>query len=283
MKKLFCLLFVCFSILSAETMKIGTWNIRAQNAEDNHKGNGYLQRLPKIINMVKFFDYDIIGFQEDYIVQMEILIRGLDEYNHFGIANKDLDKQGTFNSIFFKKEKFSLIDKGIFWFAENDTYPNLGWDAKYIHSCTWVHLQTVSNQHDLFIFNLHGDYASKTAQKETSKLLIKKEESINPNKYPAIFLGDFNLNQSNEAYHIIQNSKMTDAARIASIKMIENGSFNNFNIDKYDSLKIDHVFVSPGIRVSRYGILTESYWHKSIRLQPSDHYPIMTEIELADP
>ena len=57
---------------------------------------------------------------------------------------------------------------------------------------------------------------------------------------------------------------------------INNGSFNSFQPNNLSKEIIDHIFVSKHFRVTRYGILTDTYHGK----YPSDHYPVLTALVL---
>jgi endonuclease/exonuclease/phosphatase family metal-dependent hydrolase len=61
---------------------------------------------------------------------------------------------------------------------------------------------------------------------------------------------------------------LQDCFDLSPIKMLHNGTFNSFNISSITDRRIDHIFVTSGIDVKRYGILTDSYNGKF----PSDHF-----------
>lgn len=63
------------------------------------------------------------------------------------------------------------------------------------------------------------------------------------------------------------------------IHYAQTGTFNAFNPNQHFDSRIDHIFVSSGFDVIRYGTLTDSYRDAtSIRL-PSDHFPVKAEIK----
>ena len=44
--------------------KVGSYNVRYDNAADREKGNGWPNRLPVVTSLIEFIDYDIFGCQE---------------------------------------------------------------------------------------------------------------------------------------------------------------------------------------------------------------------------
>ena len=66
-----------------------------------------------------------------------------------------------------------------------------------------------------------------------------------------------------------------------------NGTENWFDPDIRNFRRIDHLFVSPGFRVLRYGILTDTYRSEEssdgeLRYRartPSDHFPVLVQLE----
>ena len=89
--------------------------------------------------------------------------------------------------------------------------------------------------------------------------------------------GDLNGDQQSEWYTTIQNSELLeDAFRQARTPYTGNGTFNGFGKNLSSMANIDHIFVSSHFMVSRWGILSDSYQGKF----PSDHFPVLAEVEL---
>ena len=47
---------------------------------------------------------------------------------------------------------------------------------------------------------------------------------------------------------------------MAKYRFEPTGTFNSFNPRRYTTHRIDHLFVSKGVKVSRWGVLTYHYW-----------------------
>jgi endonuclease/exonuclease/phosphatase family metal-dependent hydrolase len=136
-------LFLClmmFSLSNYAQMIVASYNLRYANSQDI--GNLWTDRAPIVANLIRFHDFDIFGSQEGLVTQLEYLIKHLPQYERSGIGRDDGKEAGEFSAIFYKKEKFTLIEKGDFWLSETPDTPSLGWDAQCCKRiCSWVYLQ----------------------------------------------------------------------------------------------------------------------------------------------
>ena len=314
MKKLFflvLLLAVSFQ-LSAQEMLVGSYNIRYKNANDSLQGNVWTKRCQVICDQVNFMAPDIFGAQEVLYGQLQDMKRALDGYDYIGVGRDDGKRAGEHEAIFYKKDKIKLLDHGDFWLSETPEKPGLGWDAVCIRICTWGKfvVKGQEQRHGLFnrrkkddhkvfyFFNLHMDHVGVVARREAAKLVVARIREIAKGA-PVILTGDFNVDQTNEIYTIFTKSGLLqDSFDSARIRFAENGTFNAFKTEYYTTSRIDHVFVSPEMKVESYGVLTNSYWTPDetdetlksldapqeisfdnyIRRNPSDHSPVFVKV-----
>ena len=84
------------------------------------------------------------------------------------------------------------------------------------------------------------DHIGVQARAESAKLILKKLKEF-PEKLPAILTGDFNVDQHNESYLLLDNSGiMRDSYQIADFRYVPNGTFNAFHADRKTDSRIDH-------------------------------------------
>lgn len=75
-----------------------------------------------------------------------------------------------------------------------------------------------------------------------------------------ILTGDFNVGETSRSYAILRDSGiLSDTYDTAEIRYAETGTENWFDPDIKTFRRIDYLFVTPGFRVLRYGILTDTY------------------------
>ena len=298
---LFLFLFVA-TVLYAQKLLVGTYNIRYDNPGDVQAGNGWVRRCPVICDMINFEQPDIFGTQEALIHQLRDMTRLLQGYAYIGIGREDGKEAGEHSAIFYKKDNIELLNSGNFWLNETPDKPKLGWDAACIRICTWGKFKDKQTKRQFYFFNLQMDHVGVVARREATKLVIRKIQEMAGNRIPVILTGDFNVDQTDETYRILSDSGiLKDAYISAEQRFAENGTFNDFKPDLKTDSRIDHIFLSPRFKVRHYGILTNSYWAEStdkqmlrsnqapkeikfgrfIRRIPSDHYPVLVKIEFA--
>jgi len=300
-KQLIFIMSLCFALgIQAQSLFVGTYNVRYFNQEDTEDGNGWGNRCPVICSMINFENPDIFGTQEAKSNQIYDLKKGLDGYDYIGIGRDDGKEEGEYSAIFYKKDKLQLLRSGNFWLNENTTEPTLGWDAACVRICTWGKFKDKKTKLKFYYFNLHMDHVGVVARRESAKLVIRKIKELAENKAAVILTGDFNVDQNDETFRIFsQSGILKDSYSAAKFRFAENGTFNSFDTDLKSNSRIDHVFVSPMFEVQRYGILTNGYWTPNGNAQslsgkdapkeiefkaythraPSDHYPVLVKIE----
>lgn len=273
---LYFLTFMVFSV-SAQTYRVATYNMRNANSADSAQGDGWHKRYPVITNLIKFYDFDIFGTQECLYSQLEDLSNRLPDYGRYGIGRDDGKNAGEHSAIFYKKDKFKMLEHGDFWLSETPEKPSLGWDATCCNRiCSWVKLQDRASGKAFYVFNTHYDYQKDLARNESSKLVLKKIREIAGGS-PVMFMGDLNGGNDAEWYKTVANSGiLKDTYKEARQSYANNGTFNDFGKNLESNDIIDHIFVSKQFQVEKWGVLTDSYHGR----YPSDHFPVMTVIKL---
>lgn len=270
-----------------QTLRAGTYNIRQLNAEDDARGDGWTVRCPVIAQLVRFHDFEIFGAQEVLHSQLEDLAAALPGYGWTGVGRDDGAEAGEYCVVFYKHDRFELLDEGHFWLAEDPARPVRGWDAKYVRICCWGRFLDRQTQRCFWFFTLHTDHKGAQAQVESCRLVLAKIREMCGSE-PVILTGDFNVGETSESYAVLHDSGiLVDAFERAGIRYAATGTENWFDPDIRTFRRIDHLFVSPGFRVLRYGILTDTYRSEEpsdgeprYRARtPSDHFPVLVQLE----
>lgn len=306
-KTLFRLIFtalvlfpLCAGAIEPAKFNVATYNIRQLNDGDVEKGNGWERRCPVLSSLVRFHGFDIFGTQEGFKSQLEDLKVNLPGYDYIGVAREDGKEEGEHSAIFYNTELFEVIDHGDFWLSETPEKPGLGWDAACVRICTWGHFRHKPSGRDFLFFNLHMDHVGKKARVESAKLIKHKIDELG-STLPTFLTGDFNVDQFSPSYQtIIEGGKLLDSHDVADFVYEPNGTFNSYRTDRFTRSRIDHIFVSPNVKVEKYGILTDTYRTpvanakeekgenapREMRMRrfeartPSDHFPVKTVVEL---
>jgi endonuclease/exonuclease/phosphatase family metal-dependent hydrolase len=287
------------TIISAQSLYVGTYNLRNHNSGDDANGDIWAKRCQVVCDQMNFEHPDIFGTQELLVGQLHDMLHALDGYSSIGVARDDGKSAGEYAAIFYDNKRLKLLDDGNFWLSQTPDKPGLGWDAAYVRICTYGKFKDVKSKKTFFFFNLHMDNVGVIARRESAKLVISRIRAV-AGKLPVILTGDFNVDQNDEIYQIFASSGiLKDSYTSSRIRFAENGTFNAFNPTMKTNSRIDHIFVSPSFAVDRYGILTNGYWTKAtendqklkekdapqqidfskyIHRLPSDHYPVLVRL-----
>ena len=294
------LLCACHSNYQPTTLTVASYNLRNANGSDSARGNGWGQRYPVIAQIVQYHDFDIFGTQECFLHQLKDMKKALPGYDYIGVGDDGKEK-GEHSAIFYRTDKFDIIEKGDFWLSETPDVPSKGWDAVLPRICSWGHFKCKDTGFEFLFFNLHMDHVGVRAREESAKLVVAKiREMCGPREF-VILTGDFNVDQNNPIYTTFTASGvLADSYETAARRYAPNGTFNNFNPTLKTDSRIDHIFVSPSVRVHDYGVLTDTYRSQTTRSDeeiksgafpkevslhsyeartPSDHFPVVVRLE----
>lgn len=295
------ILLLCFQavLTSAQTFNVATYNLRNDNKGDALKGDGWKDRLPVVSSLIRFHGFDIFGIQEGFYHQLTDLKAQLPGYAFTGVGRDDGQQGGEHAAIFYDQGKFDLLDHGDFWLSQDPTNPNKGWDAALPRICSWAKLKVKGSKKTFYFFNIHFDHIGVEARKESSKLILSRIKEMAKN-HSTILTGDFNIDQHNESYLLLNTSGvLEDSFDKAALKYAVTGTFNNFDPNTKTESRIDHIFLTSDFKVSKYGVLTDTYrsaiqdknveyssgnFPKEVKLKdyrarvPSDHFPVMATV-----
>ena len=267
---------------AAQTLYVGSYNIRYQNSEDAASGNGWQQRCPALCDQVNFEHPDIFGAQEVLEPQLHDMLQRLDGYDCIGVGRDDGNTKGEYAAIFYDRQKLRLMDSGHFWLSETPDRPSLGWDAACIRICTWGKFEDSATGLRLLFLNLHLDHVGVVARREAARLVMERIGQMAGDTMPVVLTGDFNADQRDDVYTLFtQSGLLRDSYTAARLRFAENGTFNGWHQERKTDSRIDHIFVSKHFDVDRYGVLTNAYWTDRRRL-PSDHYPVFVRLQARD-
>lgn len=260
-------------------LNIMTFNIRYDNPDDSLDNWQY--RKERVANSILFYDVDILGTQEVLNNQMEDLKQALPNYESVGVGREDGKEKGEYSALFYKKDRFTVLDSGYFWLSETpDVAGSKGWDGACERIASWAKLKDENSGKDILALNTHLDHVGQVARREGVNLILDKLEELG-NGLPIILMGDFNARADSDVIHqIVDKSKENHLLDSRSISPVVYGpawSFHAFGRIPYESRSlIDYIFVSKDIDVKVYGVLAETENEEFL----SDHAPVFVRVEL---
>lgn len=270
-------LFACCTGMIGENkcdINIGSFNLRYDNEGDGD--NSWAHRKDMANSLIRFHEFDVFGVQEGLINQVkDIAADGT--YAYVGVGRDDGKEAGEHAAVFYRKDRFKLLDSGNYWLSETQDEPTFGWDAQCRRVCSWAKLQDVKSGKQFYFFSVHFDHIGKVARHESALIMLANIKKIAGNN-PAICVGDFNGTPTSEPIQILKGDGLLfDSREISKTPPYGTvGTTNQFNVNAKMESRIDYIFVTKGIQVNKYATLNEyQYGHF-----PSDHFPIMIKGEL---
>ncbi len=273
------LLFVSFSFAQKnEAIDAMSFNIRYDNPEDGKQN--WHHRKENVVRMINFYDLDIIGMQEVLVAQLNYLKEHLNQYETVGVGREDGKDKGEFAPIFYRKERFEMLDSGTFWLSETPEEISKGWDAALERIATWAIFKDRNSEKKFMFMNTHFDHVGDIARMESAKLLKQKANEL-ANGLPLVLTGDFNLVPESVAIKTLTKpdgeNTLVNTSSVAAFTYGPDWTSCGFDNRPFEERKvIDYIFVKKVEKVNKYAVFSELL--NDIFL--SDHCPVFAQIEL---
>lgn len=274
MKYLLTLLYaISFFFANAQSLKLLSYNIRLDVEVDGE--NDWAHRKDFFASQLQFYEPDIFGIQEAKPNQLTDIAIVLPQYSSIGIGRDGIGK-GESSSVFYKTDRFKVLESNTFWLSETPNEISKGWDAAFNRVCTYGLFRDVKTNKTFWVFNTHLDHIGELARTNGILLILSKIQKLNTKKYPVFFMGDFNSKPTEDRI-IHLKKEMNDTREVSKEKPFgPSGTFNGFRHNEPVTELIDYIFISKNspFIVKKYAVLSDS---KDLRY-PSDHLPVYIEI-----
>ena len=255
-------------------IRVGTCNVRVAAKKDIEMGNGWNDRKADLIAFLRKLDMDVFGLQEVHSRSYRELCEGLKEWEL-------VDDHGVSTPVAYRKSRFDLEKKGVFWLSETPDVPrSKGWGADYVRPCLYLLLKDRRTGRRFCFVNTHTDHIVVKARIEGMKLIMERMKSFREG-LPVVFVGDHNDNPKSAMAEIARKS-LKDARDVSESK--DPGPINTYHgfgrVKPRERSRVDYIYVSDGIRVRDF--VTHGDKRPGKDLYPSDHFPLSATIELPD-
>lgn len=150
------------------------------------------------------------------------------------------------------------------------------WDAALPSIVTWAKFKDRQSGQDFIHLNTHFDHRGDVARVRSAQLILDKL-AILSDDLPVVVTGDFNLTPDTDAYATMTSGLDDTKFKSESLPHGPDGTFGGFTVELGESTdRIDYVFVGDGVKVLRYGVVSDQ-WND---VYPSDHLPVLAEIKM---
>ena len=246
-----------------EAVRIMSFNIRCGE---------YATRKSLVPRLILEYAPDSVGVQECTYQWYKRLTDTLTGYGFVGVGRDTGGVQfdcGEISGIFYRLDKYKVVDSGTFWLSETPEKVSYGWDAGCRRVCTWAVLEHLETGAQYAHVNTHLDHKGLTARTESTKLVGNHVLTF---EMPTVLTGDFNYERDTAQYQHLLELGLRDTQTLAENTM-EGKTFHAYNGGE-QGLPIDFIFVNERVeRVLTYRIIRDRYEEQ----YPSHHYPIYAD------
>ncbi|PQO41004.1 endonuclease [Blastopirellula marina] len=264
----------------ADELTVMSFNIRYGSAKDGE--NHWNKRKELVAETIQEVSPDLLGLQECLPFQRDFLAEHLPGYAVHAAGREDGKEQGEMCAIFYRKDRFDLLDSGHFWLSETpDVAGSKSWDSSLPRMASWVLLvdKKSDNKKPILYGNTHFDHKGQEARVESAKMI--RERAAEHSEFDIIVSGDFNAGEGSKPYQAMfgeidgAKSPVVDTYRtFVPEKQEGEGTFSGFKLGATNGNRIDWIGVSADWKVDDAKILHNSHDGRT----PSDHFPITAKL-----
>lgn len=302
LNKIFALTLIIAGFVPAmaeepDVHRFATFNVRYVNASNGDTGDKlWANRRKAVTDIVKDYDFDIVGFQEvtgnnkdpqTGKSQLQDMKDMLPNY-----ATYDVEREGknySYNSIFYKKNKYTVVEKGMWYINDHPSTPGLSWqyfgDANTIaRTLAWIRFRDNESNKEFYFACTHMNYSAASSGVYGAELNVRMLREL-VGQMPVVLVGDFNMHRSHEDAYRHYRGQFYDAAITTTSTCIPKGNITHTGSNWYPAdngnckgSEFDYHFYDHITPLSRH-IITEDY-NRSVT--PSDHFPVLVRYKLQD-
>jgi endonuclease/exonuclease/phosphatase family metal-dependent hydrolase len=219
--------------------------------------------------MIRRYSPDTFGVQEASAVWMKELSKAFPDYAYVGESRDGKGTPGETSAVFYKKDKFKLIDGGTKWLSDTPEVEGSKYSAAaFPRVMSYALLENKADGVRFFHVNTHLDHMNLLIMKKQAEVLMNEISKL-PD-HPVILTGDFNCVPRSIPYNLVVTG-FEDSSAVARKADVGSTFHGNENIDKV----IDFIFFEAegGFEVESYKVCNEKINGKFV----SDHHPVYAE------
>ncbi len=256
--------YINFSPSPSGLVNVMTFNIRVDTIIDGfHRWN---RRKDGVIDLLASNTPDVFGLQEALNSQVQDVQNALPQYDTYAVGRKDGFIDGESCPIFYRKNRFKLLDSGTFWFSDTPDVPgSKDWGSKWPRICSWVYLGEKGTDVRFYVYNVHMVCFGKNAHENSIQLLAQRVAQ-RKTQDPFIVMGDFNMKLTNPAMkYLLKQGYDTPYPKMADVWE---------SIHSSPGPKFDHIAICENTKVVEASVDTREMDGR----RPSDHSPLLATV-----
>ena len=266
--------------LSADNVKDGTLTVPTDTLKISTPADTYTvmsfnllvakesepDRFNAALTQINAADPDILGVQECSVLWYEFLCGQLgDRYAVVGELNHTSTQMWR-NAIFYKKDKFELIETKTQWLSATPSTSSRLTNENQYRILTYAVLKDVKTGATFAHCNTHMTIIEEVRESQF-KVLVKLLGKLD---YPIVMTGDFNTREGSQYYQKITDFGLYSAHVLTSA---------HDSANTVSSSSIDFCFVDP----AHIGVVSHEVIEETVGgVEPSDHNAVVVKFRFYD-
>ena len=255
---------IAFEYSADDTVRAMSFNVLG--------GADITQRQPAVLWVIADEMPDFFGIQEGkekWILYLNSKLGGF--YATVGKGNAESGYTETYNNIYYRTDRFTLVEGDTVWLSETPGVPDTKFSmSKRVRTATYALLREKATGREVLAVSVHLDNASNEARLKQADVLI---DLLSRYSCTVAVMGDFNSGETSEVHSkmaaVLADSRTDAAARDTA------PTYNHLGEGKGSVL--DYIFITKGTEITEYRVHTGLYKGK---IYPSDHNAIAAVFRL---
>lgn len=263
-------------------LRVMTYNIRYDNGSSSH---AWVDRLPKMAELVRADDPDLMGVQEALHQQMIDLSDALPGYSWIG-QGREGGVDGEYSAIFYRTDRLALMKSGDFWLSDTPKVPgSTSWGNHIPRMVSWGLFRDRRTQRLVYHYNTHLDCDATCGTTNGNEVRLKSARLIAERTVdlpqPVILTGDFNAvaGTSDPYRYLTGRGRFGDSWEESELRGPIVGTYNGYHAPQIGGDRIDWILRLGKVRTLRNTIDTTGTDPANY---PSDHFPVISDLVVGE-
>lgn len=262
-----------------QKVRLVTYNLLCDDREtQSQEINKWRHRLPRVVELFKEMQPDLICVQEQYQHQLDAWLPQLCNFAFYGSPRGD----GEVNGVAYRKDRFELLESSVTIIPGSRIKHN---------TITMIQLKDLQTGHKFAVFNTHLTYSSNN-ERELEALFITELMTQISKQMPVMLTGDLNTFpcrfdekfpyfDGDYVHRVFTKKLLKDSQEVAllghlgPVSTFTNAIGNGIPFKGLGTpgVILDHIYVDAGINVLMHAIqpgTVEGCF-------PSDHMPVFID------
>jgi endonuclease/exonuclease/phosphatase family metal-dependent hydrolase len=253
-------------------MRVMTFNLRFENEVDGD--NAWRLRRELVAGLIERYRPDLLGTQEGTASMLDWLAGRLEGYRLHAPANRVLDENSQYPSLFYRSDRFGLRAGQDRWLSETpEQHLSKGWDSAFPRMLSWARLAELDSGRELVAIVTHLDHIGPLARVNQARLVAGFAAG---QPEPVLVMGDFNDTPGSATHDALTGESA--ALRDTWQALAQPEDLEQHTAHRFDGVgrkgRLDWILLDSGFEALAVEIVRD---HAAGRW-PSDHFPVLARL-----